>query len=160
MSSVNAPGSALNASRSIRSPSAGSPRMPSDCSNENMYSTTVHSSEPCDGFGPARCSSHENIPFGSPWYLSSSAIIRIPPLRSASEPETSDHTGPALTACPLFTPCVASARSLSPPPSSSLIRSAVMRSLYWKFAYSVSQSYPCACSSCTRSSSFALPVRL
>src|SRR4029077_19827798 len=64
MSSVKAPGRALKASRSSRSPSAGSPRMASDCSSENMDSTTEHNSEPCEGSRPAKCSSHENIPFG------------------------------------------------------------------------------------------------
>src|ERR1700734_1506819 len=160
MSSVNAPGSALNASRSSRSPSTGSPRIPNDCSNENMYSTTAHSSDPCDGFGPARCSSHENIPLGSPWYLSSEAIIRSTSLRSASEPETSDHTGPVLMACPLFTPCVASAKSLSPPPSLTLAPAPVVHPFHGNLGSPESQSYPCVCSSCIRSSSFALPVRL
>ena len=45
----------------------GSPAMASECSSENMYSTTVHSSEPCDGSRPARCSSQENMPLGRPY---------------------------------------------------------------------------------------------
>jgi hypothetical protein len=35
-------------------------------------------------------------------------------------PETCDHTGPVLIACPLLTPCVASARSFKPFASSQL----------------------------------------
>ena len=45
---------------------AGSPVMASACSSENMYSTTEHSSEPCVGSRPAKCSSQENMPLGRP----------------------------------------------------------------------------------------------
>src|SRR5579863_212342 len=140
ISSVSVPGRALQASFSSRSPNAGSPVIASARSSENMYSTTVQSSEPCDGSRPDRCSSQENMPLGRPWYLSSSAIICVAALRSASDPETSDQTGPVFTAWPLLTPCVVSARSLSPPPSFSLMNSAVIFCLYWKFAYWAIQS--------------------
>ncbi len=73
ISSVNVPGSALNAICSRRSPSDASPRMARDCSSENIVSTTVHSSEPCDGFFPrsarrrrtCRSAGHDTCPVPS-----------------------------------------------------------------------------------------------
>src|SRR5580698_4289544 len=160
MSSLNVPGSALKARRSSLSPRLASPVTASACSSENIYSTTVHSSDPCDGFGPARCSSQENIPLGKPWYLSSSAIIFNTATLSVSNPETCDQTGPVLMACPLFTPCVESARSFSPFPSLNFRKSAVMLCLYWKSAYCAIQSCPCECKTRTSSSNDSEPVRL
>src|SRR5258708_6580056 len=66
ISSVRAPGSALNATFSSLSPNSGAPTIAKDCSSENMYSTTEQSSEPWDGLCPARNSSQEYMPLGSP----------------------------------------------------------------------------------------------
>src|SRR5579862_5387698 len=134
--------------------------MARDCSSENMYSTTVHNSEPCDGSGPARCSSQENMPLGRPWYLSSSEIILKTDEQSSRLPETMDHTGPVLIAWPLLTPCVASARSRRPSFSSSLMKSRVILLVYLKSANWAIQSYPWALSTRARSRRYAEPVRL
>ena len=107
--------------------------MASDCSSENMYSTTVHNSEPCEGSGPGKMLVAREHAVGQAVVLVQFGDHPAAAARSVRKPETSDQTGPVLTACPLLTPWVASARSLSPSPSSSLMNSAVMRCVYWKF---------------------------
>ena len=125
MSSVNVPGSALKARRSRRSPSAGSPVIASSLLQR------VHVFDNRAQFRTLR-----RIPPGKMLVAREHAVrqavvffefsnhLRTRLCGRVSDRETSDHTGPVFTACPLFTPWVASARSLRPPPLLSLMNSA------------------------------------
>ncbi len=163
MSSVNVAGRALYATDSSRSASDTSGMIASSVSSEYIISTTVHSSVPCDGLRPARCSSHENIPVACPWTRSSASSRVNTARRSPASPDCRDQTPGALRPIATLTPWVAPNWSLiRRPPAASVNCSRSRRvtfSRYGKSRASFGQSNPCPRTFAARSSSHGSLVR-